>query len=81
MVQVTVEKEAIDKAVKTKPIRKVCPFRPIIPAVSFVGTVDGEICIGEKCQIWDEKYGRCQIENLQWILDNCGSIRLLLEAR
>jgi len=57
--QLTVSKEARGKAVKTKPIRKVCPFSYSDLSV---------ICIGEECQIWDEKYGCCQIENLSEIM-------------
>ena len=54
--QVTVDEEALSKAVKTKPIRKICPFLPY--------TLAEAICRGEMCQIWDIGNGHCQIENL-----------------
>ena len=63
MVQVTVEKEAIDKAVKTKPILKICPFSPYVSSMMME-----VVCRGERCQIWDVKRGNCQIENLGEIL-------------
>ncbi len=63
--EVVVEKDAKDKAVKTK--KKVCPFL----------LTD---CVGEVCHVWDKKYDRCQIENLSLILDNLIAVRLKLEA-
>lgn len=55
MAQVTVEREAIEKAVKPRKTLKVCPFSLIVEEM---------ICRGERCQIWDMERGHCQIENL-----------------
>ncbi len=57
--QVTVEKDAVEKAVKTKKILKICPFSHF---------TEEEICRGERCQLWDVERGCCQIEDLGEIL-------------
>jgi hypothetical protein len=56
-----IEEEAKSKTVETMLKLKICPFFDYAEA--------SQICIGERCQIWDMKNGCCQIENLRKIYE------------